>query len=102
MDKAVKERWIAALESGKYRKARNKLRNGNQFCCLGVLCDINGVKWEQDDAIGKNSAIRMSGLPPVSISRVAGLAITEEKHLAVLNDGNPGWSEVIQYIKDKL
>lgn len=32
--------WINALRSDKYTQGRQKLRNGNAFCCLGVLCDI--------------------------------------------------------------
>lgn len=44
------EKWVAALRSGKYQQGRNMLRpNDNQFCCLGVLCDISGLgKWEDE------------------------------------------------------
>lgn len=33
---------VAALRSGKYPQGRNALRtkDGNGFCCLGVMCDI--------------------------------------------------------------
>lgn len=36
------QRWANALRSGKYFQGRGRLRVGNTFCCLGVLCDING------------------------------------------------------------
>lgn len=37
----VKVKWLKALRSGKYEQADGKLYDGdNQFCCLGVLCDI--------------------------------------------------------------
>lgn len=38
---------VAALRSGKYVQGRGCLRNNdNQFCCLGVACDVSGQgKW---------------------------------------------------------
>ena len=33
--------WLAALRNGKYKQGIHFLRNKhNEFCCLGVLCDI--------------------------------------------------------------
>jgi hypothetical protein len=32
--------WAKALESGKYKQAKNNLRNSQGFCCLGVACDL--------------------------------------------------------------
>lgn len=40
MDSRVKHLWIDALESGDYKQGREALRNGDSFCCLGVLCDL--------------------------------------------------------------
>lgn len=43
MDKALKAKWLEALRSGKYKQGRGKLRSvDDEFCCLGVLCDISG------------------------------------------------------------
>ena len=40
MDPAVKQMWIDALRSGKYKQGTGHLRVGDQYCCLGVLCDL--------------------------------------------------------------
>lgn len=49
MKAEVKAEWVAALRSGNYKQGRNYLRQGDEFCCLGVLCDISGLgKWEND------------------------------------------------------
>lgn len=44
MDQQVKEKWVAALRSGRYEQARGKLRVGWEgkegYCCLGVLCEV--------------------------------------------------------------
>jgi hypothetical protein len=49
----IKERWITALESGEYKQGTGVLRNENEFCCLGVLCDLHsretGERWETDE-----------------------------------------------------
>lgn len=37
------ERWLDALESGKYKQARKTLRRGKKdfhYCCLGVACEL--------------------------------------------------------------
>lgn len=39
--KQVYELWIEALRSGKYKQARNTIKRGDSFCCLGVLCDLS-------------------------------------------------------------
>ncbi len=42
MNKRIKKKWVAALESGKYKQTRGYLKNekGGGYCCLGVLCDL--------------------------------------------------------------
>ena len=55
MNKELAMQWVKALRSGKYNQGRWQLRsNQNQYCCLGVLCDISnksdwvkpGHSWE--------------------------------------------------------
>lgn len=40
MNADVKADWVKALRSGDYAKGRGALRKGDEFCCLGVLCDL--------------------------------------------------------------
>ena len=45
MDKQqVRELWVNALESGEYEQCNmflhKKFNSSEQFCCLGVLCDL--------------------------------------------------------------
>lgn len=44
----LKEKWVAALRSGKYKQGELRLRHKSdrdgepdRFCCLGVLCDVS-------------------------------------------------------------
>lgn len=45
---AVKRKWLAALRSGKYKQTTGALYDSanDAFCCLGVLCHIEGADKE--------------------------------------------------------
>lgn len=48
MRESIKRKWIHALRSGSYKQGKYTLRDiGNNFCCLGVLCDVvDPDRWE--------------------------------------------------------
>jgi hypothetical protein len=102
MDANIKAKWLEALRSGKYRKARGQLRRiGRQMCCLGVLCDIlPEVKWESVVARYRNSFSRVQ--LPKGVNDLAGLPVNREMDLSNLNDSKAGWEPVIQYIETEL
>ena len=49
MNAEIKQKWIVALRSGKYQQGFNRLRSNDKYCCLGVLCDLSGLGWWEDD-----------------------------------------------------
>lgn len=48
MKPELKKRWVKALRSGKYKQGKNYLRRqtpeGDRYCCLGVLCEIERAR----------------------------------------------------------
>jgi hypothetical protein len=56
MKKEIAEKWAEALESGKYKQGRHYLRVGDEFCCLGVLCEI-----AIESGVGVSSQTTMDG-----------------------------------------
>lgn len=40
MNPEVKAKWLAALRSGEYEQAKEHLKCGTGFCCLGVATDL--------------------------------------------------------------
>jgi len=46
------EQWLEALESGEYHQFKGELWNMDmdkpKYCCLGVVCVLNGVNIEKD------------------------------------------------------
>lgn len=43
----IKKAWIKALRSGEYKQCRNKLKDGESYCCLGVLNDSGKFTFDQ-------------------------------------------------------
>lgn len=39
---AHRAEWVAALRSGEYQQTTGRLRRGENFCCLGVACEVAG------------------------------------------------------------
>lgn len=58
MNKEVKQKWISALRSGEYKQGTGRLKREDEYCCLGVLCDLyikehkNEVSWEEKRLTG--------------------------------------------------
>ena len=82
MDAKIKKQWLKALRSGEYKKGINQLQwddgSGNQtFCCLGVLCDIQGRKWDRAKVLTSNIPKKWA----------AGLSKKQMNDLAARNDG---------------
>lgn len=49
MEKEKAYKLADALESGKYKQGQSALRNEkNEFCCLGVACDIANAQWSEE------------------------------------------------------
>ena len=61
------DRWIDALESGLYKKGEDYLRHRDEYCCLGVVCDIsntNGWRTEiHSDVVAFGPNLEMQELP---------------------------------------
>jgi hypothetical protein len=48
MDPVAKKKWVDALRSGKYNQGRGRLRHDDEYCCLGVFCDlIDDGEWSE-------------------------------------------------------
>ena len=38
--KELRKLWVAALRSGKFKQGKGHLHKGDEFCCLGVGCEV--------------------------------------------------------------
>lgn len=87
MDAVVKAKWIAALNSGKYKQEQNVLRSASDnFCCLGVLCDVvNSSKWKKNE-YGRWKYETVSAVLPEELRKSTGINLFQENKLIRLND----------------
>lgn len=100
MDAKLKEDWIAALRSGRYRQGQGWLEHSGKNCCLGVLLKIKGV----DMSAWSPSQRMVSVLPKAHRS---GLDKGAMLALAKRNDGVCGerkhtFPEIADYIEANL
>lgn len=63
MDPSIKQRWVSALRSGSYHQGRNFLRRENDYCCLGVLCDLHAQSYSQDWTLYGQRTTKQGGTP---------------------------------------
>ncbi len=88
MNERIKKLWIESLRSGLYQQGNGRLRVGDKYCCLGVLCDLydqeHGTSsWVSGDPITEEGCyvFRLSGdwdgynwpWPPEIVSNWAGI-----------------------------
>lgn len=80
MDAEMKETWLAALRSGKYKQGKWNLRSEGlgeepHFCCLGVLCEATGATYKACEAVKKvyddcGLLVNYGGIPQYEVERL--------------------------------
>ena len=92
MDARIKALWIAALRSGEYKQGKHQLRDGDSFCCLGVLCNIHAQEHPEIAAeqIDPDSYMGAFALLPFEVIGWAGLdtanPVIAGLHMSLWND----------------
>ena len=105
MTKKLKNEWIKALKSKKYKQGIGKLwdRKNNTFCCLGVLGKICGLKGLSGDLelgyLSKaNKNLRGLSKIPRELQENCGIP----QILANMNDKGYSFDQIAQYIEINL
>jgi hypothetical protein len=99
----LKEKWIAALRSGRYKQGQGKLRSMyDKYCCLGVLCDVvDPLVWKLQGHRYVYQGLATS--PPAAIEKEAGLCVQDISFLMKLNDKEgKSFHEIADYIEENL
>lgn len=104
MNKALKKKWVDALRSGKYKQGKTALRVGNNFCCLGVLCDvIDPKRWvSTPDCDHFKWDVALANVPNKTRKAIH-LNHTDAHKLMYLNDGEgKNFNEIADYIESNI
>lgn len=101
--KRNRKKWVKALRSGEYEQGRLALYSRDGHCCLGVLCEVAGMKprgragdyfYGTQDTYAPPKAMRFVGL-----ARKDGDFGGEE--LTSLNDDGKSFSEIADIIESE-
>ena len=105
-----RQQWIVALRSGNYKQGKGALRNSNEYCCLGVACDISSLgEWGDDREFSKQYIVSNNrpnaGNLPVTVMDWLGLCtqdgtIDSDNTLATMNDrGGKNFEDIANLIE---
>ena len=109
MNPKIKLRWLNALRSGEYQQGRYALLrdvNGKEeFCCLGVLCDLHaratGRYWTERLDSAVLSFDGHADLPSRATERWAGVSGASSP-LANMNDKGKTFAHIADWIQKNL
>jgi hypothetical protein len=111
MNPQIKQKWVSALRSGEYQQTKGRLRKEDEFCCLGVLCDLyikeNNVEWQHNEVdgyfYGKHSyALPLSVMEWVGVEEVNPYVNGRGLTLAELNDTGCTFEKIADVIEEHL
>lgn len=102
--KEIKEKWIEALESGKYQQGVGTLCRDGRYCCLGVLADVMGrLETRLGDrlcVIGRGTGgINTAFLPEDFLGEVGRF---DQAPLVGMNDRGEKFPVIAAYIRENL
>lgn len=101
MDANLKAKWVEALRSDKYKQIAGTLREGDQFCCLGVLCDVMGARWTSHGDAYVDGDYQSSLLSTRMLQNI-GLSEAAQSVLYGMNDSGRPFPAIADYIERKL
>ena len=94
----LRQQWIEALESGKYPQGRFFLKNRGLYCCLGVLCEVAGLKGQEKEGITSYDGDSRS--ISTDLCHSVGLRAGQQIDLASLNDSGASFKYIAQWLRD--
>ena len=119
MKPRIAKRLVEVLKSGNFKKGKFRLAkivdNKYQFCCLGVLCELYNYeqklnhKKQLEFKLHKKSNSEEDtyasyddkfDTTPDKVKKWAEISESEQDDLINLNDHNPTWYKVIDYLNN--
>lgn len=115
MNKTLKQKWIKALRSGKYKQGERSLFDGRAHCCLGVLARIQGAVARKGtlkiggEDVRKEDKVSRTPLEYLAPAFAGDLHSKTQSRLANMNDGSDTYfgkrrtfEQIADFIEKKL
>jgi hypothetical protein len=81
MNPRIKQLWLDALRSGDYAQGTGALKapsliagNADEYCCLGVLCDLHAKETRSEWGLGSRHYLGVCGYLPKEVVEWAELS----------------------------
>ncbi len=106
--------WVAALRSGTYQQGQEELRRSyaysvgdDNYCCLGVLCDISGMgHWVPlsngeylYNELGSTNEGTAGTEAPSGVARLAGITYDQDKFVSMNDENELSFNQIADYIE---
>ena len=82
MKAELKQKWVDALRSGDYEQGKGALLASGKYCCLGVLCEVSGLR-----IVGPN-ILAGDQYESDSYSKIREMIGVDATELTMRNDGS--------------
>lgn len=112
MNAEIKQKWLTALRSGDYLQGSNRLRLGDKFCCLGVLCDLHAKEtntawgfagFNNDEYDGASHTLPKSVRDWAGLGTCSGVRPDENApSLTEINDNGTPFSKIADLIESEF
>lgn len=106
----LQKKWLEALESGEYDQSRGRLvrhtEKGDRFCCLGVACDLAGLKVDDQYRFLSGQKSYITTLPrkvwrKLHLTSEIGTPKDWRLALAVLNDHGVKFATIAKILRSE-
>ena len=104
--KANRAKWVAALRETDRTQARGLLQDTKGQCCLGVLCEVAGLREVREEA-GLYSYGGETTLPPAAALAFVGLFDAQgtygdgTRSLALDNDSGTSFAQIAGFVESE-
>ena len=105
----LREGWIAALRGGQYRQTKDRLRDEDGYCCLGVACDVSDLGVWKLNFYAKHTYATPTDPPaaatlPESVREALGITTNDADRQFLIslmkrNDRGDTFEEIANYIE---
>lgn len=108
LNKALKQKWLRALRSGRYKQAPNALKKDGAYCCLGVLANVAGCKWKAGPDGGLQPILKGKSIGSGEDKEMylrpdfCGIRRRKQDKLANMNDEGKSFREIADAIERTL
>ena len=111
MKKTIRNKWLKALRSDEYEQGKGTLvrpiNEHDEFCCLGVLCDVLGEEFEKNAfgtlGVSVNGDSINTGSLPIRLLEQVSMNQLEQGCLVTMNDKEgKSFKQIANWIEKNL